>query len=274
MSDTTEDDIPSETPADRFAALKISHPDILYTPPRRPPPGQRPESIYVDESSTSGCRLAGYGGIWIPDADAEALRSAVAEVCARHAMRRELKWTKLSGGRASPIFQSLADAFFDHPSARFNAMVIEGNHRSAVSQYDDDELTHYKRLHWLCRKRVESSASYQLVLDHRTDKRADRLDDLKLVLNNAARLELRISFDCIRSVIAVDSCDEPLVQLADVLLGAVCYHHNGRHVERGASASKCEAAAYVARRAGFAGGIIGESPRWEKKFNVWRWRDR
>lgn len=202
------------------------------------------------------------------------MRSVVAAVCATNSLRRELKWIKLSGGRASPLFRSLADAFFEHPSARFNALVIEANHRSAMGQFDDDELTYYKRLHWLCRKRVERGASYQLVLDRRTDKHADRLGDLKNVLNAAARLELSVTCDCIRSVVAVDSRNEPLVQLADLFLGAVCYHYNGRHLQQGASISKCDAAAYVARRARFPNDTIAESPRWEKKFNVWRWRDR
>lgn len=133
------------------------------------------------------------------------------------------------------------------------------------------ERDFYTWIHWLVRKRAERRTAYRLVLDHRHTKH-DSLGTLQDVLDNAIRLDLRVGYPAMREVIARDSKDEPLIQLADILIGAVSHHFNELHLRPGASMGKCETAKHIGLRAGFRNGVIRTTYRTESKFNVWLWR--
>lgn len=237
------------------------------------PPRNAPRvSVYLDESSITGCRYMAIGGLWIPDTCEPALRAAIQTVRTSHGMKAhgEFKWTKTSGSSTKPAYLGAIDAFFANPDCRFNAMVID-TRNPGRNRGEDEERDFYTSVHWLLRLRIERGSVYRLVLDHRSDKRKDRLSELREVLDNAVKLEHRITHRTMREVIARDSKDEPLIQLADLLLGAVCHHFNGCHRVAGASAGKAQTAAYIASKARFRGGIISMTARSERKFNVWRW---
>ena len=229
--------------------------------------------MYLDESSIDGCRYMGVGGLWIPDSCESALRSSITAVRAAHGMNAggEFKWTKNSGSKGHPAYRPLVDAFFANKDCRFNAMIVD-RRDPGRNRGDDRELDHYKSVFWLVRKRVEERTAYRLVLDHRTNRRSDRLTTLLDVLNNSIKRDRAVHFNCMREVIVSDSRKEPLVQLADVLLGAVCFHFNRQHEKNNASRSKCDLATYIAKQARWVDGVIGESYPSEPKFNVWLWR--
>jgi hypothetical protein len=230
------------------------------------------ETIYCDESSTE-CRYMGFGGLWIPDICEEALRDAIRaeRVAAGFRQRSEFKWQKITGKKIYPGYREIVSAFFATPECRFNAIVVD-HQNPGRNRGQDDELDFYVTAHWLIRRRIQRECEYDLVLDHRTNRREDRLPVLLDVLNNSARRDHGHRRDVVRSVRAVDSKRDDLLQLADVLLGAVCYCFNDRHLEPDRSPAKAEMAEFIAREAGFRTGIIGTTPRSATKFNVWRFR--
>jgi hypothetical protein len=251
--------------------LEDSLPTTAYSRPE-PVPNRR-FSIFLDESCTNGDRYMAIGGVWVTPQCEAALRSQVARIREECGMRPtgEFKWVKLSSSKVHPAYPKLVDAFFSAGECRFNAIVVDrldpGFNRGV-----DGELDYYKSMHWLVRRRIERDAAYRLFVDRRTNQRKDRLTELRDVLNNAARLETRIARDFVKEVAARDSRDDCLIQLADVLVGAVCFHMNAKHQRDGASAAKCGMAEAIARRAGFLRGVLGPTPRHATKVNIWRWQ--
>lgn len=227
--------------------------------------------VYCDESSQTGHRFKVWGGVWIPDAEEPALRAAIEQVRsdAGWQKRGEFKWVKLSGSSCHPAYVKLIDAFFSAKCA-FAAIVVDSLN-PGPNRGEDAELDHYKSLYWLLSKRTNTRHRYRVVLDDRTDREKDRLSELRDVLNATARRDLRYPGTCFREIIARKSHDDDVLQLADVLIGAVAYHRNGRHLIPGASASKCYAAQYIAAHAGFRDAVICHTRKAEKKFNVWCW---
>jgi hypothetical protein len=232
-------------------------------------------TIYCDESSLRD-RHCGWGGVWLPAASEGALRAAFVD--ARRAAgwpdaRSELKWTKAGGVKATPVYRGVIDAFV-RSSAAFHCLVIDrydaGSRRSG-----DDELDHYKNLYWLISKRVRPPTRYSVVLDKRTDLLKDRLLTLREILNaTAARDHTYTVPACFEEVRPADSKNEQMLQLADVLLGAVCFHMNKRHREANSSPAKCALAEHLAYSVGFVGGVLTPTTASEGKFNVWRWSER
>jgi hypothetical protein len=62
------------------------------------------------------------------------------------------------------------------------------------------------------------------------------------------------------------SHDEPLIQLADVIMGAIAYQWNGYT----SSPAKLAIAAHIASRLGWAH-LDFCTERYEKKCNIWQW---
>ncbi|WP_425153934.1 DUF3800 domain-containing protein [Candidatus Palauibacter sp.] len=244
--------------------------------PRKVPPGLPPHEIYCDESETKG----GYelfGGIWLSHYDARRLRRTIARIRTQFNYPREFKWRKASGSSLSPTYADLASKLTQiiyaervhfHCIVRHPALVD-------VKQYHegDVELAYFKFASLLIGRRLEAGKTYVITIDRRHWQKSDRLSDLKRVLNHVARRDLGITYDCVREVRARPSRGDDLLQMADLLLGAVGYHVAGLHKNPKSSLGKTQLAARIAQ------GIRKEdlafaSPNWERPFNIWRWTPR
>jgi hypothetical protein len=237
------------------------------------PAGGRVVEIYCDESLDRG----GYdliGGVWVTPAQASKLRRKIAHLRTVHRYPHEFKFKK-SGGRLSPVYSELVPVLGDHfasgHNGAFNCIAVK---RSEVDfgRYHEGskELGFYKFYTLLLCKRVRPGETYLLYVDERSDRVSTRLMDMRDVVNAASRRDLRLGYDCVRDVQARDSVTDELVQVADVLLGAVGYHVGGLHLRPGMSQAKAELADRLARRLGRPSLAVPSSP-WQVGFNVWVW---
>jgi hypothetical protein len=72
----------------------------------------------------------------------------------------------------------------------------------------------------------------------------------------------------VRNIQAVDSKESDLIQIADVLMGAIGYEMNGAHTRSGAKRSKVLLAEYIAQKAGLVN-LQQPTPRSQKQFSIW-----
>jgi hypothetical protein len=168
----------------------------------------------------------------------------------------------------------VVDAFFAL-KAPFNCLVMD-RYNPGLYRGEDEELDYYKSLFWLIRKRVRLNTQYRVVLDDRTNHNNDRLTTLRDCLNNAARKDQGYAHrrTCFSEVVPADSEKEPLLQVADLLLGAICYHMNKAHRAPNASPAKCALAEYLAYRGGFGLHVLTPTSPFTGPINVWLWRSR
>lgn len=195
------------------------------------------------------------GGIMTEGFRLEGINRAIGEWRARHRMYGELKWTKVSVGKLGE-YKSFVDAFFrlaGKDMICFRAMVLSTNDID-YSRYHggDRELGFYKfyyffLLHSFCRQARNDADRFVIYLDERST--SYRLGTLRLVLNRGIRKAFSSEQDQVASVQAASSHDHGLMQLADILMGAVGYHANGMHELPGASPAKRELARHIAERA-------------------------
>jgi hypothetical protein len=87
-----------------------------------------------------------------------------------------------------------------------------------------------------------------VTLDQRTTQRY-KLSTLAVILNKGLRKKYGFTHDPVRHVQAMDSANCDLIQLADVLMGAVGFQANDDDRRPGASTAKIALANYIARRA-------------------------
>jgi hypothetical protein len=220
--------------------------------------------VYCDESRQqlfTGKQRAGcvvLGSVWLETAQREHLKGRLMELRARHQVGGEFKWQKVSPSRLD-FYTDLVELFFGEP-IRFRAIVLAAEEMDAVRFHEaDNELMFYKFYYQLLHHWILDQNRYRIFVDTKTNRVASRIRTLERVLRNA-NLTAEIL-----AVQALPSRQLDLMQLADVLLGAVSYAFN----EQTGSTAKAAVVAAIEQHLGHQ---IEPTPRAQDKFNIFRFR--
>lgn len=222
-------------------------------------------NIYCDEASTTVARYMLIGGLWVPWDVEPTIRASLAGVRARHGLGAEMKWTKVSQ-RMLQAYQDFVDVFFNIGQVSFKCIVLDTHILDYKSYHKgDEELGFYKFYYQLISRNLQPGNLYWLYTDERKNRKPYRLAVLKLTVNRWWKKQAGV--EPLRNVEARRSHDEDLIQLADVLLGALGYAWN----EQSGSPAKLALAAHLAQRLGWSTLRLATRPA-AHKFNVWKWQ--
>lgn len=221
--------------------------------------------LYCDESRIQDARHMLIGGLWVLDEAEAALRQCLQDVRSEYRMTAEFKWTKVSRAKRA-AYAAWVDAFLDSPGVTFRCIVVDTH----VLDYKtfhrgDEELGFYKFYYLLVSRNLMPAHSYWLYTDERRNRKANRLEVLRIVTNRYWQKQAGVM--PLRGIEPRRSHGEDLLQLTDVLLGAVGYAWNGLDT----SPAKRELGAHLAARLGWAT-LRTATRRDASKVNQWLWR--
>ena len=225
-------------------------------------------SVYCDESCHlpyDGQPLMVLGCIWCPSSRAPEAFARVREIKARHAMPPgfEAKWTKVSPAKAQ-LYSDLVDYFFDADDLHFRALIATGKQTLDHQAYEQDHDTWYYKMYFdMLKVILDPDARYRIYLDIKDTQSAGKTAKLHEVLcNNMYDFRREI----IQRVQTVRSHEVELVQLADVLIGAISY------ANRGLSASPAKSALVerMRQRSGYS--LTATTLLREDKVNLFVWQ--
>jgi hypothetical protein len=226
-------------------------------------------NIYCDESrhtSDAADRYMVIGALSCPREAKHDLVHRIHALQAKHAARGEFGWSKVAPGKAA-FFHELIELFVLQPELRFRCLVADrGQFKHEEFNDGDKELGFYKLyyqtlVHWL-----EPGNIYHVYLDWQQNACQERFADLRQILGR--KLSGRAKLACLEPA---SSHELPLLQLTDLLIGAVGYAWN----RRTASPAKLEFCARLA--AGIGKPSLEFSSPWKSsdpKFNVFNWQGR
>lgn len=234
--------------------------------------------VYCDESSTKS-RFMVYGGIITSADNVPGFDALLAKWRSEKNMNGELKWTKVSKSKLAH-YKSLVDLFFDHAEKRhlhFKAVVFDTDEIDYATYHKGDEsLGFYKFYYYFLLYKFGPYASTDehrlwVFLDQRSDATHIKLGTLRNVLAAGIRKKFSRTVDVVRRVEARVSHDCDLMQIADVLMGAVGFHCNGMDKKAGASPAKIALAEHICKRAKL-GNLLLQTPMWKRHFEIWRFK--
>ena len=227
-------------------------------------------NIYCDESCHlphDAFDLMIIGGLSCPKEQAHDLNKAIFDIKQKHDVYKyaEIKWTKVSKSKLS-MYKDLVDLFFNEDELRFRA-VVALNKKSL--NYEHFNLTHddwYQRIYYLTlREMVSIGNTYNIFVDIKDTKGDEKIQTLKNVLNNAVDF---FYSETVSNIQLLRSDQVQLMQLSDLLIGAVSYSNRGLS----ANSAKIELIKYIESKTKLQ--LDHSSPRSEQKFNVFRWKPR
>ena len=225
-------------------------------------------NIYCDESchlENDQERVMVLGGVYCDALAIRRISNAIRDIKNRYniASEFEIKWAKVSKG-ALPFYRELIAFFLNDTSLHFRSVLVPDKSILNHDAYDQTHDDWYYKMYYLMLRYVFSvSHSYNVYLDIKDTRGNDKVQHMHEVLCNSI-----YDFDrqTVRRVQQIRSHESPVLQLADLLIGAVAYQNRGLH----GSEAKLQLIKDLKLRLG--DNILTRSSSFKAtKFNLLRW---
>jgi len=172
------------------------------------------------------------GTVYCPTSSVHEANVAIRRIKAEHAFNREaeVKWTKVSAAGV-PLYAALLEYFFAQDELHFRALVIPDKsklHHESFGQTHDE--WYYKMYFEMLKAILSPVDRYRVYLDIKDTRGANRVAKLQEVLCNNM---YDFSSSIIERVQTVRSDEVELLQLTDLMIGALSYAHRGLSGNKG-----------------------------------------
>lgn len=225
-------------------------------------------NIYCDESThleRDGMPFLVLGAIQCPAHRARAVSRHIRKIKAKYRIPvdEELKWMKISPGNAA-MYMDIVDFFLTCDDLRFRVLVApkDGLNHERFGQTHDE--WYYKMCYHLLEPLVSRYEQSAIYLDHKDTWGYRRTETLRRIFGRTQH------FDRLQTI---NSADSALMQLADILIGAVNYRARMlKGVQLPSNAGKIRVITFLNDKTGTD--IAMMTGRNAQKFNVFRWHAR
>jgi hypothetical protein len=223
-------------------------------------------NIYCDESchlENDGQPAMVFGAISCPEKDVKRVHQELLEIMRKNRAFSELKWVKINRPRLA-FYKELVDYFFSNEELKFRGWIVENkselNHE--IFNKGGHDTFYYKMYYYMLKPLLARPHRYHIYLDKKDTRSASKVKTLQAVLRTTSKDWTGL---LVSRVQTVESHDIPLLQLADLLIGALAYR-NRPNVMR-TEGAKYEVVQHIA--AHYRRDLVGNTPPWETKFNFY-----
>lgn len=225
-------------------------------------------SIFCDESchlEHDGIAPMVLGAVWCSSAKTKEISKRLIEIKKRHSLQHkdEIKWTKISPNHYQ-LYMDIIDYFFDDDDIHFRGLIIPDK---ALLQHDRFGQTHdewyYKMFFTLLSPIIDPQKSFSICLDYKDTNGNKRIKKLQDVLCNNY---YDFNRDIIKQIILVKSHQVELMQVSDILIGALSYNFRQFDTNKG----KLALIQRIKQRSGYK--LTSTTLLREEKFNLFVWK--
>ena len=224
-------------------------------------------NIYCDESchlEHDNQRYMILGGIICPKKLRNKVKNDISEIKSKYNIKKnaEIKWNKVSPSKIN-YYKELINYFFENDELRFRALIIDKtqlNHGEFNQTHDD---WYYKMYYQLLLNLVEPKQENYIYLDIKDTKSAKKVEGLKKYLSFKL---MDYEFEIIKNIQSMNSQESTIMQLADLLIGAIGYRNRKIYDNDNYSVAKRDLMMYIVDKSGYS--LTKSTFLSEKKFNL------
>lgn len=235
-------------------------------------------SFFMDESGISNHRFTVVGAICLQSSVIPQVHASIQQFRDKHNMHSELKLAKVSNQKNNE-YKALVEYFFAMNNLnllQFHCIIFD-NHGANHAKYNqgDQDVGLSKLYYQLMVRRFGRTCGPEGDLCVCVDRRnsSTSLADLLRMANAGIVRDCNLERAPLKQLIPLDSHKDDLLQLNDVILGAVCAARNGKHLLAAGRQSKRDLAQLVLEKSGL-NSFETNSPRGVSRFTVWNLRMR
>jgi hypothetical protein len=225
-------------------------------------------NVYCDES----CHLEHdrqsvmvLGAVWCPLEKSREIAVRMREIKTSHGLspKFESKWIKVSQGQQA-FYLDLLDYFFDNDDLHFRALVVQDKSRLQHELYEQThDIWYYKMYFDMLKVILDPQRCYRIYLDIKDTRSAAKINKFHDVLcNNIYDFQRQI----IERVQTVRSHEVEILQLTDLLIGAVSYVNRGLY----GNSAKVALVERMRERSGYS--LTKTTLLREDKVNLFMWQ--
>lgn len=179
------------------------------------------ESCHLENDSYSSMVL---GCIWTQEAEKTTIFKRIREIKVEHGLKPncEIKWTKVSPSKQA-FYVDLINYFFDNKDLHFRGVIIPDKSKLQHNQFHQSHNDWYYKMYFEMLKTIISPTdSHKIYIDIKDTVGGQKIANLHKVLNNNF-----YDFDAtiIERIQLVRSHEVEILQLADLIIGALSHHH-------------------------------------------------
>lgn len=186
-------------------------------------------NFYCDESchlETDGHKVMVLGAVICPQENARQISLEIRALKKKHNLERsfEAKWGKVSPSKKG-FYLELVDLFFRTETLSFRGLIVPDKtilRHSEFNQSHDD--WYYKMYYYLLRQPLKQGQGHRAFLDIKDTKGGKRVQALRDYLRNYYHDSLGNLLTGIQIVVSEEVA---LMQIADILIGALSYLNRG-----------------------------------------------
>lgn len=173
----------------------------------------------------------------------------------------EVKWKKISNNKLS-FYKELINYFFDNDLLSFRAVIVDKSQLNHQKFEQSHDTFYYKVYYQLLSRIIMPNCENYIYLDIKDTKSAKKGRKLKECLANGI---YDFNLEHIKNVQAINSKESELLQLADILIGAIAYHNRYTSLEN-RSKAKIEIINLICQRSSY--NLERSTLLSEEKFNL------
>jgi hypothetical protein len=221
-------------------------------------------NVYFDESChllKDNSNALGIGCVYCLEEHKKQIMYNIRTIKRKHGFNKdhEIKWTRVSNNKIQ-LYKDLIDYFFCENKLYFRGVVTLNKDQLVVSGEEEYRQWYEKMNYYLFNKIINPCYQYRIFLDKRDTKGKENLKKLKTVICNS---KYDFSGETIKSIEDINSNNNDLIQMTDLLIGILTYYHRGLTT----SPAKMELVKYLSSKVN-----ISKTSMWsETKFNILVW---
>jgi hypothetical protein len=166
------------------------------------------------------------GAIWCERSAVRRIAEQIRQLKLAHGLSRqfEIKWTKVSPAKLD-FYTAVVDLFFNRPELHFRGVVIPDKSLLNHAQFaQDHDAFYYKMFFTLLKIVFVPSQQYAVYLDIKDTRSQQMVQGLHDCLCNS---QFDFDRESIQRIQQIRSHESELLQVADLLIGALSYLHRG-----------------------------------------------
>lgn len=223
-------------------------------------------NVYCDESchlEHDSSNIMVIGGVWCSKNRVKVISDKIKALKEQYKIKAntEIKWVKVSKNKGE-FYKRLVELFFEE-EINFRCIVVTDKSKLRHNDYNQDHNLFYDKMYYyMLLNIIEMREQYNIYVDIKDSYTNEKCITLNKYISNKYNDK---SGDTIQKIQPINSKESQLLQLADILIGAISYYNRGINT----NITKCEIIELIKKKSGFD--LLHTTGYGSRKFNIFMW---